>query len=240
MIYFAKTHIGNVRKTNEDSFYIPPGGGLFALVADGMGGHNAGDVASRLTADTVVKTLDSVKEPPVKKSHIKGALHAANKEVWTDAKNNPERQGMGSTVTLAVFSDSGVTIGQVGDSRAYLYRNGKLEQITKDHSYVQLLVDNGFISKTDALTHPQKNIITRAIGTEKDVEADIIRHDAEEGDVWLLCTDGLNSTVSDETIAEILCNGAENAADALIEAALKGGGHDNITVVIATTGGDAQ
>lgn len=240
MIYYAKTHKGNIRRTNEDSIYAPSdGSGFFAVVADGMGGHNAGEVASKIAVETIISAFSELKPQDVSSGDIKRVLTQANSNVWQDAEQNRIRRGMGSTVTLAVFKEGKALLGHVGDSRAYLYRDGALSQITKDHSYVQMLLDNGYISKEEAAYHPQKNIITRAVGTEAEVEADVYTIRLKVSDIVLLCTDGLNTCVDDEKIAQIIGEGIGNAADRLVEAALEGGGSDNVSVVLAMAGGDA-
>jgi protein phosphatase len=241
MIYYAKTHKGNVRKLNEDAVYIPEDGiGFFAILADGMGGHNAGDVASSLVVNTVSAFLNDIEPAAINEESVRDALCHANTLIWNESCANSNRNGMGSTATVAVFVDSCVYIGQVGDSRAYLYRDGAISQITKDHSYVQLLIDRGFISKEDATRHPQKNIITRAVGTECDVEVDTFIVELKGKDVILLCSDGLNNTVPDDEIAKLLSGDLTLAAERLIQAALDNGGTDNISVIIAVLDGGAQ
>lgn len=239
MIFYAKTDIGNKRKSNEDSLYVPTEScGFFALVADGMGGHNAGEVASKIVSDTVKEYFQTFQRDDITLENIIDVLSIANTNVYKDAKLNKKRKGMGSTATLAIFQKNKVLIGQVGDSRAYIMRNGVMSQITKDHSYVQMLVDSGRITQEEAWVHPQKNIITRAIGTESYVNVDVFSLDMECRDVLLLCSDGLNSCVSDDKIAEILDADIKKAAERLVDAALKAGGSDNISVVIAVRDGD--
>ncbi len=241
MIYFAKTHKGNVRKLNEDAVYIPENDdGDFAILADGMGGHNAGDVASSLVVNTVKAFFDNFEPDLITDEIVKEALDEANTLIWNESCANANRNGMGSTATVAVFVDNIVCIGQVGDSRAYLYRAGALSQITKDHSYVQLLIDRGFITKQDAARHPQKNIITRAVGTESTVEVDTFIVEIEENDVIMLCSDGLNNAVSDDEIKKLLSGDITVAAEKLIQAALDNGGTDNISVIIAVVDGGVQ
>lgn len=241
MIYFAKTHKGNVRKLNEDAVYIPEDGiGFFAILADGMGGHNAGDVASSLVVNTVKAFLSDIDPASVNQDNVRDALCHANTLIWNESCANANRNGMGSTATVAVFADNRAYIGQVGDSRAYLYRDGVVSQITKDHSYVQLLIDRGFITKDDAARHPQKNIITRAVGTESDVEVDTFVVELKENDIILLCSDGLNNAVSDDEIAKLLSADLSLASENLIQAALDNGGTDNISVIIALFDGGAQ
>ncbi len=239
MIYYAKTHKGNVRNINEDACYIPQRAkGIYAIVADGMGGHNAGEVASRIVVDTFKLYLKGMKPQHVTEDVLQSAFSAANERVLADAEKNPGRSGMGSTATAAVFFGSHAMIGHVGDSRAYLYHEGVLKQITQDHSYVQMLLNLGYISPQQAAGHPQKNIITRAVGTDAQLKADIFHADLCSGDCLLLCTDGLNTMVSDKRIAEILGGGYKEAAERLVNAALEGGGVDNVTVVLAVKDGD--
>ena len=237
MRFYAATHTGS-RKNNEDSLFAPQGdGGFFAVVADGMGGHNAGEVASRIVVDTIERVLSGADPEKITKKGVENMLTVANTAVYSDATSNTERLGMGSTATVAVFSCSSVIIGQIGDSRAYLFRNDTLKQITKDHSYVQLLIESGHITHEQAQYHPQKNIITRAIGTEPSIEVDTFCFVREKDDIILLCTDGLSGVLSGDTMAGILHDGVEKAADTLVEAALSAGGTDNISVVIAYEGG---
>ncbi len=240
MIYFAKTHQGKVRRNNEDSIYAPMiyGSGYFAVVADGMGGHNAGEVASGIVVDTLRERLNAVKPNDVTEILLRSAFTEANSRVLADARANPDRSGMGSTATAAVIYGDAAMIGHVGDSRAYLFREGLLKQLTRDHSYVQMLLDLGYINEQQAAEHPQKNIITRAVGTEEDMTADIYHVTLKDGDCLLLCTDGLNVMISDTQIAEILGGGFESAADQLVEAALEAGGADNVSVVLIVKDGD--
>ncbi len=239
MIYYAKTHKGNVRKLNEDAVYIPENNdGFFAVLADGMGGHSAGDVASSLIVSSIVSYFCDVDPSSMTAKLVKDALSHANTLVFNESRANSNRKGMGSTATIAVFVSGRAYIGQVGDSRAYLYRQGTLSQITTDHSYVQMLLDKGLISREEAANHPQKNIITRAVGTDKDVEADVFTIELLKGDVILLCSDGLSNAVCDDEMAGILSHNLQAAAERLIQAALDNGGTDNVSAVIAVyTGG---
>lgn len=239
MTYYLRTHVGLVRKNNEDScFAAEKHGCLFAVVADGMGGHSGGEVASKIVIDTAVQFLEDSGVFDFNPESIKKLLSDANKCVWERALQHKELQGMGSTATLIMIEGSRALIGHVGDSRAYLLRSGKLEQLTKDHSYVQMLIENGYITKEEALRHPHRNIITRAIGAEHNVDADVLTIDLDKDDVILLCSDGLNNAVTDEQICDILLSDADTAADKLIDAALTSGGTDNITVFIAKTDGN--
>ncbi len=241
MIYYAKTHKGNVRKLNEDAVYIPEDeSGFFAVLADGMGGHSAGDVASSLIVSTVCTYFCDMDAASVTQDHLKDALCRANTLIWNESRANLNRKGMGSTATVAVFTDGKAFIGQVGDSRAYLFRDGALKQITTDHSYVQMLLDKGLINPEEAASHPHKNIITRAVGTEKDVDVDLFSVELQPDDVILLCSDGLSNAVSDEQIAGILSDDLSAAAEGLIQAALDNGGTDNVSAVIAVQSGGAK
>lgn len=240
MIYYSKTDKGIVRNQNEDFLYAPEeNDGFFAVVADGMGGHRAGEVASRLVVDTIKNALKCADPQSITKQDLCGILVEANKNVWDRANSDLLLKGMGSTATVAVFRNSEAIIGHIGDSRAYLYRDANLSQITKDHSYVQMLIDNGFITKKEALRHPNRNVITRAVGTDESVEVDTFTVPLKKGDAILLCSDGLNSIVPDIEIESILKLGIPAAADGLVAAALKHGGTDNISVVLAYMDGDS-
>jgi PPM family protein phosphatase len=229
--------MGYVRNTNEDRIYVPENGsGSFIAVADGMGGHRAGEIASGIVVDTLSDLLGNSKE--ITADSIKNALMFANNKVLDDSNNNHAHRGMGSTATVAAFNKNEVIIGHVGDSRAYLFSKGVLKQITKDHSYVQMLLDNGYITQTQAYNHPYKNIITKSIGIDDEIDVDIYNVKLSKGDSLLLCTDGLNAVVSDEEIAAVLSKNIETAAEELVEMSLRFGGPDNISVVIASMDGD--
>lgn len=239
MIYYSRTDKGKIRKQNEDYIYAPHGNrGCFAVVADGMGGHKAGEVASRLVVDTIIDTLKNMPPENITGQVLADTLVLANKNVWDESHADSKKEGMGSTATVAVFKGSAAMIGHVGDSRAYLYREGALSQITKDHSYVQMLVDNGLLTEKEASNHPAKNVITRAVGTDESLEVDIYNLQLKKGDTILLCSDGLNVVVPDNEIEKTLGRGVAHAADALIDAALKYGGFDNISVVLAYVDGE--
>jgi protein phosphatase len=239
MTYYAISHKGNVRHNNEDACYAPENSehGFFMIVADGMGGHNAGEIASGIVVDTFREMLNGMQPETVTEDTLRAAMNEANARVLSDAQKHPGRSGMGSTATAAVFRGNEALIAHVGDSRAYLYHDNCLRQITRDHSYVQMLLDLGYINEQQAAGHPQKNIITRAVGTDAEVITDIYRVALAEGDCLLLCSDGLNVMVSNERIAAILEEGYAAAAERLVEAALDAGGVDNISVVIAVKDG---
>jgi PPM family protein phosphatase len=219
--YAGGTDPGRRRRRNEDSYVIDPP--LFA-VADGMGGAQAGEVASKLAAG-------AVKE---RGADVESLVQEANRRVHQRSLEDPNTTGMGTTLTVAEVADGVVSIGHVGDSRAYLVRDGKLEQLTEDHSLVGELLRTGKLSAEEAETHPQRSMITRALGTDPNVDVDIFSVDPRDGDLFLLCSDGLTSMVDDREILRLV---GEKRADldglvkALIKAANKGGGEDNITVI---------
>ena len=236
--YARASDTGRKRRRNEDSYVVAPP--LFA-VADGMGGAQAGEVASRLAAAALQETDSSSLSGP---EQVVSLIREANRRVYERAANDPATSGMGTTMTVALVEGQTVTIGHVGDSRAYLVRDGRLEQLTEDHSLVNELLKSGKLSREEADVHPQRSVITRAVGTDPDVDVDAFTVSAAEGDIFLLCSDGLTDMVSDEDILEVLerhRNDLDRAAKALVSAANRGGGEDNITVIafaIAADGDD--
>jgi PPM family protein phosphatase len=233
----AVTDRGRKRRRNEDSFVCDPP--LFA-VADGMGGAQAGEIASRLAAATIRD--DAVSEPSPE-HHVKALVHEANRRVFERSSADESASGMGTTMTVALVNDGEVTIGHVGDSRAYLIRRGRLEQVTDDHSLVAELVRSGKLSPEDAESHPQRSVITRVLGTEPDVDVDTFTVATEPGDLFMLCSDGLTSMVDDETILEIAERTRADlnaAAKALVQAANRGGGEDNVTIVFFEISGGEE
>ena len=226
-LWSAATHIGRLRDGNEDAVH-PEGSGrngtLVAAVADGMGGHVGGEVASRIAIEAATAADDGVA----------GRIAAANAAVVDHAAGHPRLRGMGTTLTLGVFSTRpSVEIGHVGDSRAYLLRDGGLRRITEDHSVVAELLAGGMITEDEARFHPQRNLVTRSLGLAPSIEADVETFDLEPGDRVLLCSDGLTNMVDDDNIAGLLGEGTpDEAVWALIEAANRAGGHDNVTVVV--------
>ena len=232
------TDTGRRRRRNEDSYVREPP--LFA-VADGMGGAQAGEVASRLAA----AVLEEANGDELAENRIVELIQEANRRVFRRAHEDPSATGMGTTMTVAVTGRDGtVSIGHVGDSRAYRIRGGRLEQLTKDHSLVGELMRSGKLSPEEAETHPQRSVITRAVGTEPDVDVDTFTVDAEPGDVFLLCSDGLTDMVSDPAIQSLFAERTgdlEDVARRLVEEANSSGGEDNITVVVfEIVGADAE
>lgn len=231
MLAKAKSDIGKVRETNEDSLIcaLP-----LLVVADGMGGHVAGEVASQLAAETLQNSVVAGADHPI--VMLNTAIDHANTLIYRMAKEKNELSGMGTTVTAALVDGATLYWGHVGDSRLYLLRGGELKQITEDHSLVGELVRSGSISAQEALTHPHRNILTRAVGTSDQVRVDSGSLDLVAGDVILLCTDGLTNMLSDDTIREILLNN-KDAVEVLIAEANAAGGLDNITVITGHYGG---
>jgi serine/threonine protein phosphatase PrpC len=218
------SHPGRRRRRNEDAFVISPP--LFA-VADGMGGAKAGEIASRLAAA-------AVREEEGERADVGELIREANRRVFERARDDASASGMGTTMTVALAENDHVTIGHVGDSRAYRLRNGELEQLTEDHSLVAELVRSGRLSPEEAEMHPQRSVITRALGTEADVDVDTFIVDAQPGDVFLICSDGLTTMVGDERIVTAVTEHREDlerAAKQLIADANRSGGEDNVTVV---------
>jgi protein phosphatase len=219
---------GRRRRRNEDNYVVAPP--LFA-VADGMGGAQAGEVASRLAASALEgEDSDGLRGL----ERIDALIQEANRRIYDRASTDPAASGMGTTMTVALVEEMTVAIGHVGDSRAYLVRGEQMEQLTDDHSLVNELLKSGRLSEEEAHVHPQRSVITRAVGTDPDVDVDGFTIEGEEGDVFLLCSDGLTDMVSDEEILELVHSHRDDldkAVKALVTAANRGGGEDNITAV---------
>ena len=234
---YATTDIGRKRQLNQDFIYLSevPVGNLpnVFIVADGMGGHNAGDYASRLAVETIVeRSSGSLETNPLRV--LDEAVQSANGLVRKRAQETPELQGMGTTVVAAVIDGRELYVANVGDSRLYIVNSGEIRQITKDHSWVEEMVRRGGIGKAEARNHPDKNIITRAVGAEETVRIDFFQVLLQEGDVILMCTDGLTNMLEDEEIRMTL-DGARDIvekAQGLVRAANERGGRDNISVVL--------
>lgn len=233
---YAKTDIGAKRQTNQDYIFcsMQPVGSLpnLFIVADGMGGHKAGDLASRYTVE---KFLDSVKsseaENPI--SIIEEAVRYANLALMDKAKESIDYEGMGTTLVVATFIDKSLYIANVGDSRLYIVNN-EIQQITRDHSLVEEMINLGEIDRRNARTHEKKNIITRAIGVDSEVVADFFEVEYSKGDIILMCSDGLSNMIEDEDMKMIINEGNDvsEIANKLIEVANNNGGKDNISVVL--------
>ncbi|VAX13838.1 Protein serine/threonine phosphatase PrpC, regulation of stationary phase [hydrothermal vent metagenome] len=238
--------VGLVRGHNEDKIAWDENLGL-VLLADGMGGHNAGEVASELAVNCIIDSLRGVLIPDVdetldRQSAVDEAIQYANNEIVQVALERQECAGMGTTIVLSLFYDNSVIFGHVGDSRIYRYREGSLSQITTDHSLVQEMVDNGYISEEEALTSASRNLITRALGIADTVDVDVIEDDCRTNDLYLLCSDGLTDLVTDDEIAGIFkqysymegysASALESIVTSLVSSANEKGGKDNISTVL--------
>jgi protein phosphatase len=239
----AVTDPGRTRRHNEDSYVIEPP--LFAI-ADGMGGAQAGEVASRLAT----AALKEGQPGAGGELRISDLIQEANRRVYDRSSSDPNTSGMGTTITVALVGDDHVSFGHVGDSRAYLIRDAQMEQLTEDHSLVNELLKTGKLSREEAETHPQRSVITRALGTDPDVDVDTFSVQTATGDLFLLCSDGLTDMVSEESILDVVERNRgdiDAALRALVKEANRGGGQDNITVVafeiadgVAASDGDTR
>ena len=240
MQIFSKTDRGRVRTDNQDAYFAGKitDDSVFAVVCDGMGGANAGNVASELAvrhiSEYVIRSYrDGMNMTDTEKT-LKNAIVSANISLYDKAVNNAELAGMGTTAVAAFVKDGTAVIAHVGDSRIYLV-NGEIKQLTRDHSVVQSLIESGKITPEDAKVHPRKNVITRALGAEEDVAVDSDCLNLSNGDTLLLCSDGLTNFLDDKDILKVFQNNDISAvAERLVEEANKNGGGDNITVVTVT------
>ncbi|HEU4403197.1 MAG TPA: Stp1/IreP family PP2C-type Ser/Thr phosphatase [Candidatus Polarisedimenticolia bacterium] len=245
--------VGRKRASNEDSFILAPEHSLF-IVADGMGGHAAGEVASRLAVESIERHIsgtDPRKEPTIPASfrspreeeaaltvparRVLNAVRLANQEIVRSVRKNRDQRGMGTTVVLAYVHGSRAVIGSVGDSRAYLVRGGAIRQLTSDHTFVNEQVRAGTLSPSEARRHPARNILTRAVGSQEEVEVDLVEQDLKIGDCLLLCSDGLTTMAEDDDILAAMrphADDPEAACRALVDLANQRGGDDNVTVLV--------
>ncbi|MDO4608523.1 MAG: Stp1/IreP family PP2C-type Ser/Thr phosphatase [Clostridia bacterium] len=238
MRIFTKTDIGKMRSINQDAFFakVLSNGSAFAVVCDGMGGASAGDIASKTAVDIISQYFLNSYSPNMSSDDIakllNNAILSANLEIYNLSLQNEQLQGMGTTVVAVVASENETVICNIGDSRAYLLGDD-IKQITRDHSVVQSLVESGKLSPEQARTHPEKNIITRALGVEDDVLIDNYCVDIDKNDIILLCTDGLSNLVDSNSLLNIVkSNDLDNITNKLIEQANSNGGKDNITVAV--------
>lgn len=236
MFYYGKSHIGLLRRTNEDTFLLGADSG-FCMVADGMGGAAAGEVASRLFAESALEVFMHNENPSKEKAleKVKKTYQLANAKILNHVVQNPLHQGMGCTAELLTFFDEGFVLGHLGDSRTYRVREELLKQLTKDHSLVQDQIDRGMLTPEQARNHSLKNVILRAVGIEENLALDFIEGKIYPGDLFLLCSDGLTDMIDDDLIRRILISvdNLSQKAEKLIELANSAGGKDNITVVLA-------
>ncbi len=237
MQIYSRTDIGKKRSSNQDAFFAGElaNGAVFAIVCDGMGGANAGNVASetavKVISDYILrsyrKDMDSFKIERM----LQNAVKSANIDIYDMAQKDVLLSGMGTTVVAALIKDDELSIAHIGDSRAY-FANEALVQLTRDHSIVQTLLETGKITPEDAKVHPEKNVITRALGVEKDIIVDTNTFSFGEENILLLCTDGLTGYAEPDAILNILKSDVSASADSLVNLALEGGGGDNVTVVV--------
>ncbi|MBI2606990.1 MAG: Stp1/IreP family PP2C-type Ser/Thr phosphatase [Deltaproteobacteria bacterium] len=248
----ACTHTGMKRRQNQDCYAELPDLGLF-VVADGMGGHRGGETASRIAVDTIEEAFRASSEPcetpEAATLRMREAIKKANAAIQAKGAEQPDLRGMGTTASAIFFPSSKngkfpdlAVLGQVGDSRGYLIQPGRIWQLTRDHSLVQEKLRAGILTRAQLKTAPNRNVITRSVGYEPDVETDLFWVDAKPGDIFLLCSDGLHGLVDDDAIralAEefaIRANDLDAAAAALVDAANRNGGHDNVTAVLVQVG----
>ncbi len=248
MLTAYRTEIGKVRLINEDRAAVHNGlnGFTLAIVADGMGGHQAGEIASKMAVDLIqshLLSLHNVWDEATRPQAIRRAIVHANETVFEFASNQQRFYGMGTTVVATLASNKDMAIGHIGDSRAYLWKASlkdkakgvsALHQVTEDHSLVNELIRTGQITPAEAGTHPRRNVLTRALGTEKQAEVDVMQLSWQQGDILMLCSDGLSGLVKDSVMEQVLGQDKdlEWKADELVRLALDAGGDDNITVVL--------
>jgi protein phosphatase len=245
--FFSATDTGRARSNNEDSVAVDEGS-LLIVLADGMGGYNAGEVASGMATSFIKAELgrwlseasDNASDTDVRRA-MDICVDNANRAIFNAANSNPQYAGMGTTLVVGVFRDGRLLMGHVGDSRGYRLRAGRLQQITHDHSLLQEQIDSGLITAEQAAFSSNKNLVTRAVGVEDTVLLETHLHDVLPGDLYLLCSDGLSDMLDDESIAQLLqaSDALPEVAAGLIDAANDAGGKDNISVVLARVRGSA-
>ena len=245
LVCAGMTDVGLAREHNEDDFYLSEGKEALCIVADGMGGHRSGEVASSLAIKAMVEfyresTIEEPKSPPKdiapEMHRLSQAVKCANSAVFAAASSNEEYRGMGTTIVSGFFTEKGVYLAHIGDSRAYRLRRERLDQRTEDHSLANEYVRMGILSAEDVEYFPYKNVITRACGLTDEVDVDIHFEELEAGDIYLFCSDGLSDMLNDHEIFELMCEhyaSLDKMCRALVERANERGGADNITVVLA-------
>ena len=239
MKFDARTDRGLIREINEDSFNVIEGcaeAPYAFIIADGMGGHNCGEIASRAAVEYISNCIanETGRFLPVegREAELKKLVVDTNSEVYKRSLESPEANGMGTTLTMVLIKGSVMTVAHVGDSRLYMVRDRKMKQLTEDHSYIEELVKKGSLTRKEAENHPRKNIITRAIGCMPELEVDILSLTIEKNDIFILCTDGLTNMLGEDEIYEAVKDNDPNAAcSLLVEAAKRQGGEDNITII---------
>lgn len=238
MKFIAKSDIGKKRDNNEDYYFVSDNKNFpLFIIADGIGGHNSGEVASKMTVESISSSLKEISEykslEDLEKDFVK-AISDANRLVFNKAKENPEMLNMGSTLTALYKYENSVLIGNVGDSRAYSITNSEIRQLTEDDTLVNSLYKLGKITKDEAINHPKRNMITNAVGTDLTIDINLIQYNYKPGEYILLCTDGLSDMLRDENILSIFSSSKnlEEISETLLEKALEAGGRDNITFII--------
>jgi serine/threonine protein phosphatase PrpC len=239
----SATHAGQIRQFNDDSMALDAASGAFVL-ADGMGGHNAGDVAAEIASRIVIESLSrSASAQDSAKKRLRNAVREANDAIRREERKDSARTGMGTTLALALFGESRVAIGHVGDSRVYRLRGGRLKLLTRDHSVLQEQAATGLLDRESARVSQNRSLVTRALGAGYDATPEVSEVDFLPGDIFLLCSDGLNDMVDDADIelalAELGCN-LDMTAEVLVELANDNGGQDNISVLLVRVDGEAE
>lgn len=234
----GNTHMGMKRKSNQDVIYISKDSSMpIYIVADGMGGHKAGELASNMAIDIIVKRITEDKHKLSSENAIlkwiKKTIEEANTKIYLESIKNKDFKGMGTTITLGYIYEDKIYIGHVGDSRAYIIKNDEIKQITEDHSYVNQLLKLGSITKEEAKKHPKKNMITRAVGSSSIIEIDLIVREYKENEILILCSDGLFNMLDDLEILKVFKSkdNIQEACDKVIRMANDNGGFDNITII---------
>lgn len=230
MKVISRTHIGNVRASNQDSVLNESTSRLYG-VADGMGGHNGGDIASQMAVLMLPRILESME---ANEENLLSGFEQVNRLIYEEQLKDQVLSGMGTTLTVLWETEEEIILGHIGDSRAYRMRNGRIEQLSMDHSVVGEMVREGVLTEEQAMQHPYRNVITQAVGTSETLNPDIKIIDKQKGDKYILCSDGLYEYVNKEEMRDLLLrNAPEDAAEKMIEKALNAGGKDNVTVLIA-------
>ena len=242
MRFAVRSDRGIIRNINEDSYNIIagyPGIPVAFMIADGMGGHNSGEVASKLAVDFIGNYIMQYPEHLLSDAGIEDniidLIGRANKFIYETSKENETYSGMGTTLILAIVGGKRLVVGHIGDSRLYVVETGTVNQLTKDHSFIEELLRNGSISREEADNHPQKNVITRALGCYEDIEVDTYTYNFHDGDVFVICTDGLSNKLTGDEIMNIVTefDDPETACEELVKKANERGGEDNVTVIVA-------
>ena len=236
---FAKTDIGKAREINQDYYYISDDTEIpqLYILADGMGGYKGGEIASSLAAESAARYIKSnfssnlIEKEEILKL-VENAVEYANMVVYEKSKEDKELEGMGTTLDICLIYNNKAYIGHVGDSRIYRIRKDVIRKLTKDHSYVQKLIEDKKITREEAKYHPKKNMLTKALGCTPYVEPDIRARNFEKGDIFIMCSDGLTNMVDEKQIYDIVTRDIEKAAEELVNEANAAGGYDNITVII--------